>query len=69
MLSHFRDVIQRSAFLRVGKFFLPDCVRIAWNAWLSLSGEMSKNAGVADFIGLIASLPLMRSFGAAVAVA
>ncbi len=48
----------------MGKFFLADRVRIAWNAWLKLSTEKSKRAGEVDFIGLIALSFHKRTSGA-----
>jgi hypothetical protein len=44
--------------MREGKIFLANRVRIAWNARLSSPAEKSKCAGMAEFIGLIARLPI-----------
>ena len=58
----------RRNFLRLGKFFLSDCVRIAWKNQLSLSAEISRNAVKPDFSELIAWFLLVNFSGATVAI-
>jgi len=44
--------------MRERKIFLANRVRIAWNARLSSPVEKSKCAGMPEFIGLMARLPI-----------